>query len=436
MSRYDGTTDLEEHVDVFTTQAGLYTSDDAILYRVFPTSLKGSALNWFTRLPPNSIDCFDTLVTRFGIQFVTSKPHHLTSLALINIRQEKGESLREFMKRFGMISLNISNLNPEVAMHHLVTALKPGSFVDSLCKKPVSNLDELRTKATKFMQMEELKEFRSTTQSDTREKKYIDRERVLTQRPDSRFKDSRQPKYNRYTPLVSNKARILEEALNADLIATPQRVPTPPNADTTKHYRYHRNYGHTTEDCFTLKDKIEEPIQVGYLRRFVKREERGFSSTEEREGRYEKRPRRTLGYQERQEEGTRRRVEPEKDDEQDVREKPLRGVINYISGGFAGGRATMSARKKYVRAIQNVNVVSTCPWRHMPPITFCDDDFQAINPQHDDPMVISVEIDDFAISKTLVDQGSSMDILYWGTFKKLRISKVEIQQYSESIMGF
>jgi len=96
----------------------------------------------------------------------------------------------------------------------------------------------------------------------------------------------------------------------------------------------------------------------------------------------------------------------------------------------------MSARKKYVRAIQNVNVVSTCPWRHMPPITFCDDDFQAIDPQHDDPMVISMEIDDFAISKTLVDQGSSMDILYWGTFKKLRISEVEIQQYSESIMGF
>ena len=83
------------------------------------------------------------------------------------------------MERFGKILLNISNLNPEVAMHHLVTALKPGLFVDSLCKKPVSNLDELRTRATKFMQMEELKEFRSTTQSDTREKKYIDRERVL-----------------------------------------------------------------------------------------------------------------------------------------------------------------------------------------------------------------------------------------------------------------
>jgi len=287
LSQYDGTTDLGEHVDVFTTQAGLDTSDDTILCRVFPTSLKGPALNWCTRLPPNSIDCFDTLVTRFGIQFATSKPYHLTFLALVNIRQEKGEYVREFMERFGKITLNISNLNLEVAMHHLITTLKPGPFVDSLCKKPVNNLDELRTRATKFMQMEELKEFRSTTRSDTQEKKYIDKERVLAPRRDSKFKDSRQPKYNRYAHLISNRARILEEALNADLIATPQRVPTPPNTDTTKHCRYHQNYGHATKDCFTLKDKIEELIPARQLRRFVKREEEGFSSRKEREGRYE-----------------------------------------------------------------------------------------------------------------------------------------------------
>ena len=59
-------------------------------------------------------------------------------------------------------------------------------------------------------------------------------------------------------------------------------------------------------------------------------------------------------------------------------------------------------------------------------------------PQHDDPMVISMEmeIEDFAVRKTLVDQGSLVDILYQGTFKKLRLSEAEIQQYSEPIMGF
>jgi len=41
--------------------------------------------------------------------------------------------------------------------------------------------------------------------------------------------------------------------------------------------------------------------------------------------------------------------------------------------------------------------------------------------------VITVEIENFAILKTLVDQGSS--VLYWSTFKKLHILDSEIQSY-------
>jgi len=72
----------------------------------------------------------------------------------------------------------------------------------------------------------------------------------------------------------------------------------------------------------------------------------------------------------------------------------------------------------------------------MPPITFTDDDFTAIDPIQDDPMVITVELDKFAITKVLVDQGSSVDILYRKTFKKMRIPKTEIQPYDEQIVGF
>jgi len=32
---------------------------------------------------------------------------------------------------------------------------------------------------------------------------------------------------------------------------------------------YHRNSGHTTDECQALKDKIDELIQVGHLRRLV-----------------------------------------------------------------------------------------------------------------------------------------------------------------------
>jgi len=91
------------------------------------------------------------LVTCFGTKFATSRPHQLTWLALVNIRQEKYESLSVFMERFGNVSWNIRNLNPYITLHYLVTTLNSGPFVDSLCKIPIVDLNQLRMIVSNFM---------------------------------------------------------------------------------------------------------------------------------------------------------------------------------------------------------------------------------------------------------------------------------------------
>ena len=45
MDKYNGSTDLDEHIAIYTTQISLYTWNDAILCRVFPTTLKGATLS-------------------------------------------------------------------------------------------------------------------------------------------------------------------------------------------------------------------------------------------------------------------------------------------------------------------------------------------------------------------------------------------------------
>jgi len=70
------------------------------------------------------------------------------------------------MERFTKLSLNIQNLSSEVAMHHLVIALWSGPFIDNLCKKPTTNLDELRQRTKKFVQLEELRDYRNQVRSE------------------------------------------------------------------------------------------------------------------------------------------------------------------------------------------------------------------------------------------------------------------------------
>ena len=74
------------------------------------------------------------------------------------------------------------------------------------------------------------------------------------------------PKYECYSPLMANRTTILEEAFNLELsIRLPLTKPPRQGLDATKYYRYHRDISYNTEDCWALKDKIEELIQAGYL---------------------------------------------------------------------------------------------------------------------------------------------------------------------------
>jgi len=140
-------------VDAYITQVSLYIVYNAqcTVMSGVPTSLKGVALSWFTQLLAHSIDYFDTLVATLRAQFATSRPHHLTSFALVNIQQEKEEFVHAFVERIIKVVLNICNLSPEVVMHQMVIALKPNPFLHSLCDKSVVNLAELRKRDAKFM---------------------------------------------------------------------------------------------------------------------------------------------------------------------------------------------------------------------------------------------------------------------------------------------
>ena len=63
------------------------------------------------------------------------------------------------------------------------------------------------------------------------------------------------------------------------------------------YYRFHRDHGHTTEDCYALKQQIEALIRQGKLGKFVRRDNQQTRPPrqEENKDRQEDRPRDIIG---------------------------------------------------------------------------------------------------------------------------------------------
>ena len=68
---YDGKTDPVEHVSHYIHMMSLHAHNDALMCKVFPSSLGSTALRWFNGLRKGSIRSFAELIQEFGSRFVT-----------------------------------------------------------------------------------------------------------------------------------------------------------------------------------------------------------------------------------------------------------------------------------------------------------------------------------------------------------------------------
>lgn len=354
--------------------------------------------------------------------------------------------MKVFIDRYQKTIRQVEGLTLELALQYVLPALRPGPFKDSICRRPPKTMEELRERVADEIRVENMKQGDKKAASEAKMEK--DGRRPENQTGRHKIGGPREairlPQFQQYTPLNATREKILQEALTTELIPIPKRRPTPPGADTNKHCLYHKNMGHSTEECITLRDKIEELIRAGHLKKYVKSEraqtarhrERSphGSLTQEQSGyddRYYRAPRRPERHH---------RPSPMRRDRSHSRsrrpndDRPVRGIINTISEGFSGGGSTSSARKRHLRTLRSVNNVQKR--QSMPPITFTDDDFHAPDPDQDDPMVITAEIARYEISKVLIDQGSSVNILYWKTFQQMDISEDLIVPFHEQIVGF
>jgi hypothetical protein len=336
-------------------------ADDALSCKIFAGTLKGVAYMWIAGLPTRSVTSFDELATRFVAQFAANSEKSFLLADLFDVQQRPAESLKSYLARFNSATLKVTEPNEDIFVMAFEKGLSSGTFSEALTLRKANSMNEIRMRAEKHIEAEEIAREKGSREIRGRDPPVEERRESMLKRlgrngvprnskPERGDRSEREapPRVNswdeNFTPLTKKRSQILKEVMSTQIIKRPPSNPRPMGDEAGQWCEYHRAYGHDTDNCRTLRMYIEKLIQGGQLGRYV--QERGGGYPDKRPDKRpvpnkhsSRSPKRGRGKEKVQEKES--GVQHERND---------RGTVNTIAGGFSGGGATSSARKRYSRS--------------------------------------------------------------------------------------
>ena len=120
---YNGRTDPVEHVSHFNQRMAVHSKSEALMCKVFLSSLGPVAMRWFDSLKEGSINSFKELTQAFGACFVTCSrvPRPLDSLLSMAMRE--GETLKTYSDKYWEMFNGIDENFDDVAIRTFKVSL-------------------------------------------------------------------------------------------------------------------------------------------------------------------------------------------------------------------------------------------------------------------------------------------------------------------------
>ena len=150
---YDRVKDPLDHLETFKTLMHLQGVVDEIMCRAFPTTLKGPARIWFSRLTPNFISTFKKLSAQFTSHFIGGHRYEKSTICLMSIRQRVDKTLRSYIARFNKEARSMKLTTKYLWQPSQMGCGKVSFF--SLYKNDPKTISDVLYKATKYMNAED-----------------------------------------------------------------------------------------------------------------------------------------------------------------------------------------------------------------------------------------------------------------------------------------
>ena len=148
---YNGQTDPMEYVNHFSQKMAVHSRDEALMCKIFPSSLGPMAMRWFNGLKENSIDSFKKLTQSFSARFITCNRVPLPLGSLLSMSMRDGETLKAYSDWYWEMFNEIDRSYDDVAISTFKAGLPAEHDLrKSLTGKPVVNVRQLMDRIDKY----------------------------------------------------------------------------------------------------------------------------------------------------------------------------------------------------------------------------------------------------------------------------------------------
>ena len=153
---YNGWMDPVEHMSHFNQRMTVHSKNEALMCKVFHSSLGPMTMRWFDGLGVGSIDSFKELTQAFGSRFITCSrvPRPLDSLLSLSMRE--GETLKTYSDRYWEMFNEINGDFDDIAIGTFKVGLPAEHCLrKSLIRKPATSVRQLMNRKDKYKQVKE-----------------------------------------------------------------------------------------------------------------------------------------------------------------------------------------------------------------------------------------------------------------------------------------
>ena len=202
--------------------------------------------------------------------------------------------------------------------------------------------------------------------------------------------------------------QVLEKVKNESFFKWPNKmVGNPEKQNRNLYCQYHRDHGHTTEDCRSLWDHLDILAQEGKLKQLLHHSSGLDGQTISRS-------------------------------ERETPSRPPLGTINVIFAAPGRIGSCLSRVMSVARLFSEDTSSKPKRARLERPLVmgFSDEDkIRTIQP-HDDALVITLRIGGYDVKRVMVDQGSAAEIMYPDLYKGLSLRAEDLTPYNSPLVSF